>query len=280
MRLLISAVTAFAISGAAQAYERNATTEMAWVLDVQTSASKTQLAAATEAALRRYTSGLNVVTPLMMGPPPAEPGGLTIVDPLANSPLAGLAAFAGASAQGMRVAKCDGASFIAMGQRNISGAQSLRMTTCLFPYSSGQKQGYRLAMHVMDTHERGGNLSLMLGRAMANRVVGDPKTWTRRMVTDVIGSVEAAAAAPAVLIEGQPDLEGTRWSLANKSVAAPEPAAGAALAAMLAQGDSAYIAASGRKVLIVEVKGPLVFVQPAGEPATWVRLDELSRTQP
>lgn len=42
----------------------------------------------------------------------------------------------------------------------------------------------------------------------------------------------------------------------------------------IAPGDRAR--RGGRSVLVVEVKPPLVLVQPSGEPTTWVRLDELS----
>ncbi len=84
-------------------------------------------------------------------------------------------------------------------------------------------------------------------------------------------------------VNGEAAVARTRWAERNASIRAAAAQAGAdaadanartaTLRANLAAGTEA-VWGSGR-VLVIEVRGPLAFVQPSGSPAVWVKIDEL-----
>ena len=157
---------------------------------------------AAPASLGRYASGWQTTTPIVMDAPPSQAERFKLVDPLANSPLASLAALGGASgALQPRVATCEGAVWISNIQRDLDGPQHLRVTACLFPAATG----YYLDLYMTDIHDQGGGLSQMLGRAIAGRLVGSPEVWEDRLQDAVVADLPQAAGSPVVYMEGQPD---------------------------------------------------------------------------
>ncbi len=165
----------------------------------KTDAPKRVMIQAATSSLARYASGWQTTIPIVIDGPPG--GRFELINPLANSPLAGLAALGGASALQFRVATCDGAVWMSNIQRDVEGSQHLRVTACLFPSSSG----YDLDLYTTDVHDQGGGLSQMLGRAIAGRQVGSPEAWKNRLQDGVVADLTQAAGAPVIYVEGQPD---------------------------------------------------------------------------
>ncbi len=166
----------------------------------KTDALKRVMIQAATSSLAHHASGWQTTIPIVIDEPSPE-GRFELINPLANSPLAGLAALGGASALQFRVATCDGAVWMSNIQRDVEGSQHLRVTACLFPSSSG----YDLDLYTTDVHDQGGGLSQMLGRAIAGRQVGSPKAWKNRLQDGVVADLTQAAGAPVIYVEGQPD---------------------------------------------------------------------------
>ena len=164
-------------------------------------APKRVMIQAATSSLARYASGWQTTTPIVMDAPLPVAERFKLINPLASSPLAGLAALGGASALQFRVATCDGAVWISNIQRDVEGSQHLRVTACLFPSSSG----YDLDLYMTDVHDQGGGLSQMLGRAIAGRLVGSPDEWKNRLQDAVVADLTQAAGTPVIYVEGQPD---------------------------------------------------------------------------
>ena len=168
----------------------------------KTDAPKQVMIQAATSSLGAYASGWQTTTPIVMDAPPPVAARFKLVNPLANSPLAGLAALGGAStALQFRMATCDGAVWISSIQRDVEGSQHLRVTACLFPSATG----YDLDLYMTDVHDQGGGFSQMLGRAIAGRLVGSPEVWKDRLQDAVVADLTRAAGSPVVYVEGQPD---------------------------------------------------------------------------
>lgn len=221
MRQLALAVLFGCVGSTALAGERASTQESYHIISFQTAASTSSLGAAGEKAVRRFTTDLHVASPVVMGPLPSEMPRFTLENPLANSPLAGLVAMAGASAAGtLKVAKCDnGATWVMNANRSIGGSQSLRVTACLYPFMREGQRSVALQIFSADTVQKGGALDLMAGRALAKAVVGKPEEFSRKMVLELITAVEAAAGVQGRYEEGQGELGDPRFSLASQSPA-------------------------------------------------------------
>ena len=102
----------------------------------KTDAPKRGMIQAATLSLGAYASGWQTSTPIVMDAPPLVAARFKLVNPLANSPLAGLAALGGASAAlQFRVATCDGAVWISSIRRDVEGSQHLRVTA--LPLSLG-----------------------------------------------------------------------------------------------------------------------------------------------
>ena len=194
-----------ALLGAGNAHAQadiSSTSEQYQIYRWQTSAPKRAMISAATASLARYASGWQTMTPIVMDAPPPQAARFKLVNPLANSPLAGLAALGGAQAAlSLRVATCDGAVWISNIQRDIRGEQHLKVTACLFPPASG----YDLDLYLTDFHDQGGGISQMLGRAIAGKLTGSPEEWTNWMETSVVADLSQAAGSQAIYVEGQPD---------------------------------------------------------------------------
>ena len=167
----------------------------------KTGAPKRVMIQAATSSLARYASGWQTTTPIVMDAPPPVAEQFKLINPLANSALAGQAALGGASALQFRVATCEGAVWISNIPRDVEGSQHLRVTACLFPSSSG----YDLDLYTTDIHDQGGGRSQMLGRAIAGRLVGSPDEWKNRLQDAVVADLTQAAGTPVIYVEGQPD---------------------------------------------------------------------------
>ncbi len=188
--------------------DKNQAQEIYHIFDFKTATSKMEMIKAANAGLKVNVGDAEALTPIVLDAPPATPARFKIVNALENSQLSGLLALAspGELAQ-FKTATCDGAVWIAKAERKIRGGNTFRFTTCLFPYSGG----YQLDLYGLDVHEKGGGISAMLGRAMAEAVVGKPGDWTNKTILDLVRSLRAAAGDDVSYVEGQPAFEGTPW---------------------------------------------------------------------
>ncbi len=192
---LVVAALFLSASAAHAGADISSTQEEYQIFRWKTDAPKRVMIQAATSSLARYASGWQTTTPIVMDAPPVAER-FKLINPLANSPLAGLAALGGASALQFRVATCDGAVGISNIQRDVEGSQHLRMTACLFPSSSG----YDLDLYMTDVHDQGGGLSQMLGRAIAGRLVGSPDEWKNRLQDSVVADLTQAAGTPVIYV--------------------------------------------------------------------------------
>ena len=182
--------------------------ELYHIFDFKTDAPRRDVIAAADLGLRNNTNDRTATTPIVMGPPPAAPGRVRIVDPLSSGQLGGLAALVGAAQMAqLKQATCEGAVWVANAVRRTHRTQNLRLTLCLFPYAGG----YQLDVYGVDTQQKGGSLSDRLGRAIGQKLVGDAAGWTNKTILDVVRSVRARTGAIVTYVEGQPEFTGEPW---------------------------------------------------------------------
>lgn len=206
----LAAVVSVGFAAEANAQNRNASYQAYAIIDLETDAHKNALIEAGERILAGYSTDLNTVRPIAVRTP-EQPERFKLENPLANSPLAGLATMGGANAQSFLIASCEGSVWTANLSRSISGSQHLRATLCLFPYSNENRTGYHLNLFVNDTQEKGGGMTQRFGRMLTNRVIGTPQEFTERMLRETVMAMEAASGASAILIEGEPEIPGLAW---------------------------------------------------------------------
>ncbi len=209
VRMAFGIVAALAGSAAtAQAQDKQRNSEIYHIFDIRTAAAKSAVTKAAEAGLRSNVSDSDITTPIVMGPPPEKPGRMEIVNALDSKSFGGLAGLMSAGqALQFKQARCDGAIWIANANRRVRGSQQLRLTFCLYPY----RDGYQLDVYGIDSKERGGGISAMLGRALAETVVGKAGDWTNKTILDVVRSIRNQTQATISYVEGQPEFTGTPW---------------------------------------------------------------------
>lgn len=220
----------FCISAAStsSAYAQDqSTTEMYYIFDIKTTASRTEVTNAIVKGLKKNAPKMRTNSPLVMEPVPAQPKRFEIVDmadQFSNSSLGGLIQMAqiqGGGA-GLKRAKCDGAVWIGSFTRDITN-QTLNMTTCLFPYQGG----YSLNVYGQDTHRKSGLIHRRLVESAVGEVLGKPQKWTQRTFSRLRRKVHENTGALMVLVEGQPEIdfsfEGEPVQQNANSVAAPAP---------------------------------------------------------
>jgi hypothetical protein len=179
--------------------------ELYHIFDFKTTATRTVMAKALQDGLNPNISNSNTLTPIVMGPPPEQPGRFELYNPLENSPLA---AFASAQQIAtMKQVRCNGAVWISSATRKVRGSQQLMITMCLYPYANG----YQLNVYAIDIKEKGGGLSARLGRALGEAVIGDSSNWTDKTILDVVRSVRQTTGAQVNYVEGQPEFTGEPW---------------------------------------------------------------------
>ncbi len=109
---LLVATLFLSASAAHAGADISSTQEEYQVFRWKTDASKRVMIQAATSSLARYASGWQTTTPIVMDAPPPVAERFKLINPLANSPLAGLAALGGASALQFRLATCEGAGWI------------------------------------------------------------------------------------------------------------------------------------------------------------------------
>lgn len=145
-------------------------------------------------------------TPLQLGVEvPDKPGRFTIADMstrMGNSGAAALLQLAATQngSTGMKTAQCEGAVWTARAVRTVTHSSNLTLFACLYKY----KQGYQLDTYAVFQKTEGG--LIQVSRDIANRLVGTPGEWVNKTIWDMVRSVETAAQAKAVYVEGQPEL--------------------------------------------------------------------------
>lgn len=206
--LVLAATAAVAISGCGTTNnylaEKRQTVEYYRIFDIKTTATRQVVAKAASNGIGRNTNSAQEATPIpSSGELPATPGRFKLVNPFQGSALAALAG--GAGSLGLRMATCDGASWTARAERNITGSNNLNLTACLFQY----KGGYHLDLYAVFTKQEGG--LLQISRDVANAMVGTPEQWTEKTFLDIVRSVRADTGAEITLLEAQPEITGTPW---------------------------------------------------------------------
>lgn len=203
--LIVSGLSAASFSAHAQS--RQHSYQAYAIVDFKTDRPKDEIIGAAERILDGYASDFASNRPIGV-PVPSEPGRFELVNPLANSQLGGLAALAGVRAQSFMVATCNGAVWQADVTRRINNSQELRATLCLFPYRNEAGAGYHLDLFASDTAISGGGISMRLGRALANRLVGTPREFTENMMRQTVQAIEMRTGAEAVVLEVEPFIAG------------------------------------------------------------------------
>lgn len=189
------------------------------IFDFSTSASKQQVIKAALDGMKINISRSDTMTPVVMDEPPEKAARFKIVDMAEGSPLAGFLAMAPASTRmALKRATCDGAVWIADAQRVVEGIHNLRLTLCLFP----RRLGYALDLYAIDTQDRGGGLGTMLGRAIANKVVGGPDAWVSKTVLDIVRSIREKTQSEVKYVDGSLEFEGEPWMQSGQLTAAQE----------------------------------------------------------
>lgn len=100
---------------------------------------------------------------------------------------------------------CDGASWTATANPQVSGSDNVSVVACLFPY----KGGYHLDMYTAFTRPDGGWMHYP--RRWTGVVFGTPEKWTERTMLDVVRAIQARTSAQVVVVEAKPGIVGTPW---------------------------------------------------------------------
>lgn len=187
--------------------EKRISVEYYRVYDIQTKATRQQIAKAASNGLGKNVNGAQEAMPIVTsGDLPEKPGRIDLVDPFANGNMAGLAAFAGgAGAISIKIAKCNGAVWTSHAVRNISGSNNLNIYACLYQY----KSGFQLNEYAVFTKAEGG--LMQISRDMANSMVGTPEEWTEKTLLDVVRNIGTTTNSKISLVDAQPEIAGTPW---------------------------------------------------------------------
>lgn len=185
--------------------ERREVVEMYHVFDIKTKADTATIAKATSDGLSANTNNIQTAMPLQLGKTiPTTPGRFSIDDVAAgmngqNSAMLKMLANQ-SGGLGLKVANCEGAVWTSKAVRNITGSNNLTLYSCLYKY----RDGYNLDMYAVFTKESGGLYQVI--REGANAIAGTPEAWVNKTIVDTVRSIERAAGARAVHVEGQPEL--------------------------------------------------------------------------
>lgn len=153
-----------------------------------------KLADAIKVALQKNMSGVQINNGIPPAPLPEKPARFQLASPFKGSNLAALAA---ASGQSFQVPTCEGAVLTANG-RDSSMSKYGEATTffvCLMPYQGG----YALNIYTTFSKASGGFSATSLGAALARSVVGDSSQFIPRTINDIVNTVKATGATPALL---------------------------------------------------------------------------------
>jgi hypothetical protein len=208
-KFIIAFFTAIALSACSTVNstlaERSESVEIYHIYDVKTSVDTATIAKAASDGLAANTNNVQTAMPLQIGKAvPSVPGRFSIDDVAAglngqNSAMLRMMANQ-SGGLGMKVATCADAVWTSKAIRNISGSNNLTLYTCIYKY----KAGYNVDLYAVFTKQSGGLYQVI--REGANALAGTPEEWVNRTIADTIRSVERAANARAIHVEGQPDL--------------------------------------------------------------------------
>jgi hypothetical protein len=184
---------------------RQEVVEIYHIFDFKTQADVATVARAAANGLAQNTNSVQSSTPLQLGNTvPAEPGKFVLVD-MASAMGGGMGAMMQIAAaqnggSAMKVAKCDGAVWTSKAVRNISGSSNLTLYSCLYRY----RAGYNLDMYAVFSKTSGGLNGIF--QSGADALVGTPEAWVNKTIVDTVRTIESAAGARGVHVEGQPEL--------------------------------------------------------------------------
>ena len=172
------------------------TVEYFRVFDIRTTASNDTMAAAASNGIEKNIRNAALATPLpAVNEVRNTPGRIVLQQP---SDVLGAAAAPGTPA-------CDGASWTATANPQVSGSDNVSVVACLFPY----KGGYHLDMYTAFTRPDGGWMHYP--RRWTGVVFGTPEKWTERTMLDVVRAIQARTNAQVVVVEAKPEIVGTPW---------------------------------------------------------------------
>ncbi|ELR64808.1 hypothetical protein C942_01898 [Photobacterium marinum] len=184
--------------------EKTKNVEYYRIFDIKTDADRYEIAESASDGLGRNVNDAQEARPIPTSAElPEKPGRFALENPFKGSKFA---AFASSGGQlGVKVATCEGASWTAKANREISGSSNLNLTACLFPYN----EGYHLDLYATFTKKEGGLLEI--SRQMSNAMVGTPEEWTEKTFLDIVRQIKAETGATITYLEGYPKLSGTPW---------------------------------------------------------------------
>ena len=193
---VMTALTACSTNDGSLFAARSKTVEYFRVFDIRTTASNDTMAAAASTGIERNIQKVTLATPIpTVKEIQARPGRIALQQP---DDKAGPAA-------APRAPVCDGATWTAQANPEVSGGQNVNVMACLFPY----KGGYHLDMYTVFTRADGGWMDYP--RRLTGIVFGTPENWTEKTMLDVVRAIQARTSAQVVLVEAKPEIVGTPW---------------------------------------------------------------------
>jgi hypothetical protein len=195
--IALSTLSACSTNGGSGMFaSHNKTVEYFRVFDIRTTASNDTMAAAASNGIERNIQKATLSTPV---PTVAEiqntPGRIVLQQPVDGSGAAAAA----------RSPSCEGATWTANANPEVSGGENVRVVACLFPY----KGGYHLDMYTAFTRVDGG--WMQYPRQLTGIVFGTPEKWTEKTMLDVVRAIQARTTSQVVLVESTPEMVGTPW---------------------------------------------------------------------
>jgi len=189
-------VTACGTTDSGMFASHNKTVEYFRIFDIRTTASNDTIAAAASTGIERNILRATLATPVpTVKEVQVKPGRIVLQEVGAT---AGGAAAAGSPS-------CEGATWTAKANPEVSGGQNVSVVACLFPYQGG----YHLDMYTAFSRPDGGWLKYP--RRLSGAVFGTPEQWTEKTMLDVVRAIQARTSAQVVLVEAKPDIVGTPW---------------------------------------------------------------------
>ena len=201
----MAVVIAAAGCGATNNYlaKKTKTVEYYRIFDIKTTANYKTVSKAASDGLGRNVNNAQESTPIQSSAEiPEKAGRFRLEEPFRGTALAALAG--SPAGVGMRVAKCEGASWTALALRD-AGSSKLRLTACLFRYVDG----YHLDLYAVFSKEEGG--IFQISRSLAYATVGTPEEWTEKTFLDIVRSIRNNVGAEITLLEADPEVSGTPW---------------------------------------------------------------------
>ena len=189
-------LTACSTTDSGRFASQNKTVEYFRIFDIRTTASNDTIAAAASTGIERNILRVTLSTPVpTVKEVQVKPGRIVLQQ---VSDTTGAAAAPGSPA-------CEGATWTAKANPEVSGGQNVNVVACLFPYQGG----YHLDMYTVFSRPDGGWMHYP--RQLSGAVFGTPEQWTEKTMLDVVRAIQARTSAQVVLVEAKPEIIGTPW---------------------------------------------------------------------